>query len=1001
MSGTTRVAALALALLGIAGVALGADAFPVAPGAPASGFEASLVPLPQFVEDKGQTIALDDSWSFVLDTGDADYTFLWRWFTDMVRTDAPLVLGISDGASASPAPRRIIVGEPARHSFVSDALARRGRALPGNLGDEGYLLEVYPGRPAEIVIAANGAHGAFNAIATLIQLVQSDSSIPACLIVDHPEHAIRGTYEPGSIRLDYSDGAYHFTAENKTFIDWLAAHKFNTVFAVENGAFFRDESEWRDAYMELFEYARRRYIEPIPRICSISTVSPFAFEYYEGWYVQNERLVFQDGAAHPMVPYQDLIANGSFETDSDGDGKPDGWTATDRPGATWSIDDTVAYSGSRSMRLSIPSAAPESNAATLRTTIEDIAPNSYYCLWAKARAVGIAEVEPQLTMYVRNGEGEVTVLQSDVTWDTSGWKNFGTCIWTPADSDRITLYSRIQHPGTGRFWLDDVQLYRVSGSLRNVIRADDTDFTVTDPTGTTEFVLGRDYEVEDGETSMRFQADLKPFVIRRLPTGRIPAGGEVSVSYDAYFFYKASQYWRSAPCVARDELYTEYYYPAIDAVVERLHPRFINVDADEVRGFYRDSRMRERFETNAEAIAYWGNRLADYVRSVDPECRLWIWDDMVSPYHNGGVESYQVNYGGLPGRMAEATEKGMLDTSIVQDVWWYGDSRISQMWHSILYFQDRGFDVLGSPWSSQENIVSWSEMLLGQPGSLGGVETNWGTPYQEAHRWFADNFWNTRHSLVLFDSFETDGDADGFPDGWRFDGGIAYPTDGSECQGSRYADFPNAAIGVLTDTLAVESSPLPVRPSTQYVLSAYVKREAWASDEVHPAIEWYAASDLLGEQTLHFVGIEPDYTKLEGEATSPPGAVTAVIRLDSSHAGVWYDVVRLKEETRYLGIVGPQHLISASVGLPIQRALTAVGGSSPYRWAVVGGQLPPGVAVDERGYLAGTPTEVGTYEFVLRVTDASMRVDEAEHVIAVAPFASERAFVPIAAQTRR
>ena len=30
---------------------------------------------------------------------------------------------------------------------------------------------------------------------------------------------------------------------------------------------------------------------------------------------------------------------------------------------------------------------------------------------------------------------------------------------------------------------------------------------------------------------------------------------------------------------------------------------------------------------------------------------------MVSPYHNGGVEDYQVNYGGLPGRMAEATER--------------------------------------------------------------------------------------------------------------------------------------------------------------------------------------------------------------------------------------------------------------------------------------------------------------------------------------------------------
>ncbi len=49
----------------------------------------------------------------------------------------------------------------------------------------------------------------------------------------------------------------------------------------------------------------------------------------------------------------------------------------------------------------------------------------------------------------------------------------------------------------------------------------------------------------------------------------------------------------------------------------------------------------------------------------------------------------------------------------------------------------------------------------------------------------------------------------------------------------------------------------------------------------------------------------------------------------------------------------------------------AVGGEAPYGWFIVEGALPAGLALGADGRLAGTPTEVGSFDFRLRAVDAS------------------------------
>lgn len=55
------------------------------------------------------------------------------------------------------------------------------------------------------------------------------------------------------------------------------------------------------------------------------------------------------------------------------------------------------------------------------------------------------------------------------------------------------------------------------------------------------------------------------------------------------------------------------------------------------------------------------------------------------------------------------------------------------------------------------------------------------------------------------------------------------------------------------------------------------------------------------------------------------------------------------------------------------QSLAAWGGTEPYLWTVVEGSLPPGVTLDENaGLLTGTPTQAGTFQVQMQVTDASV-----------------------------
>ncbi|MEU4534404.1 Ig domain-containing protein [Streptosporangium sp. NPDC023825] len=65
--------------------------------------------------------------------------------------------------------------------------------------------------------------------------------------------------------------------------------------------------------------------------------------------------------------------------------------------------------------------------------------------------------------------------------------------------------------------------------------------------------------------------------------------------------------------------------------------------------------------------------------------------------------------------------------------------------------------------------------------------------------------------------------------------------------------------------------------------------------------------------------------------------------------------------------------------------LTITGATAPVTWSVASGTLPTGITLSSAGLLAGTPTVAGTYNFVVKATDAQRRTATKSVSLVVVP----------------
>jgi len=252
---------------------------------------------------------------------------------------------------------------------------------------------------------------------------------------------------------------------------------------------------------------------------------------------------------------------------------------------------------------------------------------------------------------------------------------------------------------------------------RYVIRTGLTDVTLKSPDGKTEYTLGRDYRVIDGDMALGYDsAAAKPFAVARLPGSAIPDGSTVLASYD----------WVSHIRGARKDLHIAYV--PLEPETRRLMDEFLR---DLVREFpiryvntsndlhefgpadhqlATDSRIvksgRKPIELYAEEVC----SHAAAVKQGNPAARILQW--------TGNVGDYAKAAGPL------------LPKDALINVWGYDANWPSGYGReAVEYWTRLGFETSVMPWDNLRNVRGWAQVVAearrkGYP-CLGMIGSNW------------------------------------------------------------------------------------------------------------------------------------------------------------------------------------------------------------------------------------------------------------------------------------
>jgi hypothetical protein len=113
------------------------------------------------------------------------------------------------------------------------------------------------------------------------------------------------------------------------------------------------------------------------------------------------------------------------------------------------------------------------------------------------------------------------------------------------------------------------------------------------------------------------------------------------------------------------------------------------------------------------------------------------------------------------------------------------------------------------------------------------------------------------------------------------------------------------------------------------------------------------------------------------EVTSRTGRTRKLIHLVASLSVLLSFVGCAGIPSTAVTAITTSQLANAQPGLPYATALTATGGRSPYRWSITSGALPLGVNLNTlTGALSGVPAQVGSFKFIVQVSDSSAPAPE-------------------------
>ena len=230
--------------------------------------DGDLIPPPKEVRGGPGTFTVTSSARIVVadDAADEDL-FAARELTEELRALSGPALRVARAGDVAESTGHFLVGEPAAHGRVREALQRSGAAPVTEA--EGYLLQV---TPTTVIVAGADRRGTFYGVQTLRQLLRSTGgrTLREVTIRDWPDHPIRAVH----ILLDRASDPFHIELIDRI----LAPHKINTlVVQAEHVQWDSGRPLWapdergatKAQVRRLLEAAREHHIQVIPLIATL------------------------------------------------------------------------------------------------------------------------------------------------------------------------------------------------------------------------------------------------------------------------------------------------------------------------------------------------------------------------------------------------------------------------------------------------------------------------------------------------------------------------------------------------------------------------------------------------------------------------------------------------------------------------------------------------------------------------------------------------------------
>jgi len=181
--------------------------------------------------------------------------------------------------------------------------------------------------------------------------------------------------------------------------------------------------------------------------------------------------------------------------------------------------------------------------------------------------------------------------------------------------------------------------------------------------------------------------------------------------------------------------------------------------------------------------------------------------------------------------------------------------------------------------------------------------------------------------------------------------------------------YNGAPLFTLTFTIAAVPAPLTIDttsplPNCNVGTSCSVTLRASGGT---PPYRWSLSSGALP------AGLSLDSTTgaISGAPTAT-GTYNFTVRVTDNAQGTATKafVLTVAQVTPSLSIQTASPLPPAMVGVSYSVTLAATGGTTPYRWSLGSGSLPPGLSLaSTTAVISGTPTAAGSYNFTVQVTD--------------------------------